>query len=148
MKTFFVGLAVGFGIGLLLLPKNSNEREELLREKTRELQRSLPQDDERALQSAAVRGHDRFTRPRRPEYESRSGAIRAGIHPIAFLNMATEKELVAAGVDPALASKILAHRPYASLQDAMDRGFLSLGTLAEVEKAAAAHESIPLQPLA
>ena len=148
MKTFFVGLAVGFGIGFLLLPKSGNEHEELLREKTRELQRSLPQDEERALQSAAVRGHDRDTRPRRPEYESRGGAIRTGVHPLALLNMATEKELVAVGVDPALASRIIAHRPYASLQDAIDRGPLSLGTLASVQKAADAHEPFSLQPMA
>jgi hypothetical protein len=148
MKTFFVGLALGFGIGFLLLPKSGNEHEELQREKTRELQRSLPQDEERALQSAAIQKRDRFSVPRRPEYRSRAGAIRTGIHPLALLNMATEKELVAAGVDPAQASKIIAHRPYTSLQDAMDRGLLSLRTLAEIQKAAAAHEPIPLQSLA
>jgi hypothetical protein len=148
MKTFFVGLALGFGIGFLLLPKSGNEHEELQREKTRELQRSLPHDEERARQSAAIRERDRFSVPRRPEYESRGGAVRTGIHPVALLNMASEKELVAAGVDPGQASKIIAHRPYSSLQDAMDRGFLSLGTLAEVQKAAAAHEPTPLQPLA
>ncbi|HKW26079.1 MAG TPA: hypothetical protein VJN48_09870 [Terriglobales bacterium] len=148
MKTFFVGLALGFGIGFLLLPKSGNEHEELRREKTRELQRSLPQDQERILQSAAVREHDRYTHPPRPEYESRGGAVRTGIHPVALLNMATEKELVAAGVDPGQASKIIARRPYISLQDAMDRGLLSLGTLTDIQKAAAAHEPIPLQPLA
>ncbi|HTM43012.1 MAG TPA: hypothetical protein VL177_18975 [Terriglobales bacterium] len=148
MKIFFVGLALGFGIGFLLLPKSGNEHEELQREKTRELQRNLPQHTERALQSAAIQERDRFSLPRRPEYESRGGAIRTGIHPIAVLNMATEKELVAAGVDPAQASKIISHRPYTSLQDAMDRGLLSLGALAEIQKGAAAHELVPLQPLA
>jgi hypothetical protein len=148
MKTFFMGLALGFGIGFLLLPKSGNEREELQREKTRELQRSLPHDQERALQSAAIQERGRFSVPRRLEYESRGGAIRTGIHPIAFLNMATEKDLVAAGVDPGQASKIIARRPYTSLQDAMDRGLLSLGTLADIRKAAAAHEPIPLQSLA
>ena len=148
MKTFFVGLALGFGIGFLLLPKTGNEREELQREKTRELQRSLPDHNERALQSTAIQERDRFSLPRRPKYQSRGGAIRTGIHPVALLNMATEKELVAAGVDPAQASKIIAHRPYSSLQDAMDRGLLSLGALAEIQKAAAAHEPVPLQPLA
>jgi len=43
MKIFFVVLALGFGIGFLLLPKSGNEHEELQREKTRELQRNLPQ---------------------------------------------------------------------------------------------------------
>jgi hypothetical protein len=117
MKTFFVGLALGFGIGFLLLPKNGNEHEELLREKTRELQRSLPQAEERELQSAAIQERDRFTRPRRPEYGSRAGAVRTGIHPVSLLNMATERELVSAGVEPALASKIIAARPYTSLQE-------------------------------
>ena len=148
MKTFFVGLALGFGIGFLLLPKSGNEREELQREKTRELQRSLPEHKERALQSAAIQERDRFSLQRRPGYESGGGAIRTGIHPVALLNMATEKELVAAGLDPAQASQIITHRPYTSLQDAMDRGLLSLGTLAEIQKAPAAHEPIPLQPLA
>ena len=148
MKTFFVGLALGFGIGFLLLPKSGNEREELLRDKTRELQRSLPEHQERALQSAAIRERDHFSVPRRSRYESRAGAIRAGIHTLAILNMATEKELVAAGVDPAQASKIIAHRPYTPLQDAMHCGLLSLGTLASIQKAAAAHQPIPLPPLA
>ena len=148
MKIFFVGLALGFGIGFLLLPKTGNEREELQREKTRELQRSLPDHNERALQSAAIQERDRFSLPRRPKYQSRGGAIRTGIHPVALLNLATEKELVAAGVDPAQASKIIAHRPYSSLQDAIDRGLLSLGALAEIQKGAAAHEPVPLQPLA
>jgi hypothetical protein len=148
MKTFFVGLALGFGIGFLLLPKSGNEHEELLREKTRELQRSLPQDEERALQSAAIQERGGFTHPRRPRYASRAGAIRTGIHPIALLNMATEKELVSAGLGPALASKIIAGRPFTSLQDAMDRGLFSLGTLGEIQKAADAHEPLPLQPLA
>jgi hypothetical protein len=92
MKTFFVGLALGFGIGFLLLPKSGNEHEELRRERTRELQRSLPQDEERALQSAAVQERDRFTHPRNLEYESRAGDVRTGIHPSAVLNMAAEKE--------------------------------------------------------
>ena len=148
MKIFFVGLALGFGIGFLLLPKTGNEREELQREKTRELQRSLPDHNERALQSAAIQERNRFSLPRRPKYQSRGGAIRTGIHPVALLNLATEKELVAAGVDPAQASKIIAHRPYSSLQDAIDRGLLSLGALAEIQKGAAAHELVPLQPLA
>ncbi len=148
MKTFFVGLALGFGIGFLLLPKSGNEREELQRGKTRELQRSLPEHQERTLQSAAIQERGRFSVPRRPQYESRAGAVRAGIHPVALLNMATEEELVAAGLDPVQVSKITAHRPYASLQDAMHRGALSPGTLVELQKAASAHEPIPLQPLA
>ena len=148
MKTFFVGLALGFGIGFLLLPRSSNEHEDLIREKTRELQRSVPPHEERELQSAAIQERDRFTRPRRPEYDSRGGAVRTGIHPVAFLNMATEKELRSAGLDEALAAKIVAGRPFTSLHDAMDRGLLSLGTLAEIEKAAQAREPLPLQPLA
>lgn len=148
MKTFFVGLALGFGIGFLLLPRSSNEHEDLIREKTRELQRALPPPRERELQSAAIEARDRFSRPRRPEYESRGGAIRAGIHPVAFLNMASEKDLRSAGLDAALAGKIVAGRPYASLQDAMDRGLLSLGTLADIQSAAQAREPLPLQPLA
>lgn len=144
MKTFFVGLALGFGIGFLLLPKSGNEHEELRREKARELQRSLPQDEERALQSAAIKERDRFTHPRRPEYASRTRAVRTGIHPIALLNMATEKELLSAGLEPALASKIIVGRPYTSLQDAMDRCLLSFRALAELQKAAAVHEPIPL----
>ncbi|HSB76355.1 MAG TPA: hypothetical protein VLC12_11945 [Terriglobales bacterium] len=148
MKTFLLGLALGFGVGLLLLPKNGNEHDELIRERTRELQRSLPQHKERELQSAAIQARDRFSVPRRPRYESRAGALRAGIHPIALLNMATEKELAAAGIEPALAAKIIAGRPYLSLQDARDRALLSVVTLASLERAAEAHEPVPLQPLA
>ena len=42
MKMFLVGLALGVGIGFLLLPKSSDEHDQLIRERTRELQRSLP----------------------------------------------------------------------------------------------------------
>ena len=148
MKAFFVGVALGFGIGLLLLPRGGNEHEELMREKTRELQRTPPQHTERELQSAAIRAHDQFTRPRRPEYASRGGARRAGIHPVALLNMATEKELVSAGLEPELASRILAGRPYASLQDAMQRQEVTPATLELIEKAAEAREPGSVQPLA
>jgi hypothetical protein len=148
MRTFFVGLALGFGIGFLLLPRKNDEHEQLIRERTRELQRSLPEHKERALQSAAIQERDRFSVPRRPRYESRAGAVRVGIHPVAFLNMATEKELVSAGIDAAQAAKIIAARPYVSLHDARDRALISADTLASVEYAAAAHEPIPLQPFA
>ena len=140
MKTFFVGLALGFGIGFLLLPRSGNEHEELIRERTRELQRALPQDHQRELRSASIQARDRYTRPRRPAYIS-AGTVRVGIHPVALLNMATEKQLITAGMEPALASKIIAHRPYTSIQDAMDRGLLDYGTLALVQDAARAWES-------
>jgi hypothetical protein len=148
MKTFFVGLALGFGIGFLLLPRSNNEREDLIRERTRELQRTLPAQRERELQSAAIQERDRFSRPRRPEYIGSGGAVRAGIHPVSFLNMATEKDLQSAGMDAELAARIIAHRPYSSLQDAMERGPLSASAISEVQKAAAAREPLPLQPLA
>jgi hypothetical protein len=148
MKTFLVGLALGFGIGFLLLPKSGDEHDQLMRERTRELQRRLPQHKERELQSAAIQERDRFTRPRRPRFESRAGALRVGIHPIALLNLASEKELISAGIEPALATKIVAGRPYASLQDARDRGLLSVETLASIEQAAQSREPLPLQPLA
>lgn len=148
MRTFFVGLALGLGIGFLLVPRHNDEHDQLIRERTRELQRSLPQHHERALQSAAIQERDRFTVPRRPQYQSRAGAVRVGIHPVALLNMATKKELVSAGIEPALVAKIIAGRPYLSLQDARDRSTISVDTLASLERAAAAHEPIPLQPLA
>jgi hypothetical protein len=148
MKTFVMGLALGFGISLLLLPKSGNEHEELMREKTRELQRSLPQTGERELQSASLQQRERFTRPGTPQYRSRTGAVRTGIHPIVVLNTATEEELLSAGVEPELASKIAAGRPYTSLQDAMDRGLLSPGTLAIIQQAAQARKPLPLQPMA
>lgn len=148
MRTFFVGLALGLGIGFLLLPRSSDEHDQLIRERTRELQRSLPQHQERALQSAAIQERDRFSHPRRPEYISRAGARRAGIHPVAFLNMAKEKDLLSAGIDSEVAAKIVAGRPYVSLQDATGRGQLSLSTLSAIEKAAQAHEPLPLQPFA
>ena len=148
MKAFFVGLALGFGIGFLLLPKSGNEHDELIRERTRELQRSLPQHQERELQRSAIQERDRFSRPRTPEYMSRAAAVRTGIHPVALLNMATEKELRAAGIDPELVSKITAGRPYTSLQDARERGLLSADVLFAIEKAAQEREPLPLQPLA
>ncbi|HLK31790.1 MAG TPA: hypothetical protein VKT29_01790 [Terriglobales bacterium] len=148
MKAFFVGVALGFGIGILLLPRSSDEHEQLMREKTRELQRSVPQTKERELQSAAIKARDRFSVPRRPEYGSRAGAIRTGIHPIALMNMASEKELASAGLAPELVAQIIAGRPYHSLRDAMDRGLLSLGALAAIEKEAQAREPLPLQPFA
>ncbi|HKU21774.1 MAG TPA: hypothetical protein VJQ50_12220 [Terriglobales bacterium] len=148
MKAFFLGVALGFGIGFLLLPKSGNEHDELIRERTRELQRSLPQHKERELQRSAIQERDRFRLPRRPEYMSFAGARRTGIHPIAVLNMATEKELASAGLGAEQASKIIAGRPYTSLQDAMGRGLLSLGNLAEIQKAAEEREPLPLQPLA
>jgi hypothetical protein len=148
MKAFFVGLALGFGIGFLLLPKSSTEHDELIRERTRELQRSLPQHKERELQRSAIQERDRFSRPRRPEYMSHAAAVRTGIHPVALLNMATEKELRAAGIDPELVSKIIGRRPYTSLQDARDRGLLSADVLSAIEKAAQEREPLPLQPLA
>lgn len=147
MKAFFVGLALGFGIGFLLLPKSGNEHDELIRERTRELQRSLPQHQERELQRSAIQERDRFSRPRTPQYMSRAAAVRTGIHPVALLNMATEKELRAAGIDPELVSKITAGRPYTSLQDARERGLLSADVLFAVEKAAQEREPLPLQPL-
>lgn len=148
MKAFFVGLALGFGIGFLLLPKSGNEHDELIRERTRELQRSLPQHQERELERSAIQERDRFSRPRTPEYMSRAAAVRTGIHPVALLNMATEKELRAAGIDPELVSKITAGRPYTSLQDARERGLLSADVLFAIEKAAQEREPLPLQPLA
>ena len=148
MKPFFMGLALGFGIGLLLLPKSGNEHDELLREKTRELQRSLPQTGEREVQSAALHQRRRFTRARRPQYGSHAGAVRAGIHPIVVLNTATEKELLSAGVEPELVAKIVAGRPYTSLHDAMDRGLLPRGTLAMIQQVAQDREPLPLQPIA
>ena len=147
MKAFFVGLALGFGIGILLLPRNNDEREQLLRERTRELQRSVPDTKERELQSAAIQERDRFTVPRIPGYGSRAGARRVGIHPIVLLNMATEQELLSAGVEPQEASRILARRPFTSLQDAVNRE-VSPSTLALIEKAAHAHEPLPVQPMA
>lgn len=148
MKTFLLGLALGFGVGLLLLPKNGNEHDELIRERTRELQRSLPQHKERELQSAAIQARDRFSVPRRPRYESRAGALRAGIHPLSVLNMASEKQLARAGIAPESVSRIVASRPYASLSQAMDRGLLSFDDLSRVEKLAESAEPLPLQPLA
>ena len=140
MKSFFVGLALGFGIGFLLLPRSGNEHDELIRERTRELQRTLPPSHQRELRSASVKARDRYSLPRRPAYIS-AGAVRVGIHPVTFLNMAAEHELIKAGLEPALASKIVAHRPYTSIQDAMDRGLLDYGTLALVQDAARAWES-------
>ena len=148
MKSFLMGLALGFGIGLLLLPRSGNEQEELLREKTRELQRSTPQTGEREVQSTGLHRRDRFTRPRKPQYGSHGGAVRAGIHPIVVLNTATEKELLSAGVETELASKIVAGRPYTSLRDAMDRGLLPLGTLAIIQQVAQDREPLPLQSMA
>ncbi len=148
MKTFLVGLALGFGMGFLLLPRSGNERDDLMRERTRELQRNLPQDQERTLQRAAIPGGHRFLPPRQAKYLSHAAARRVGIHPVGFLNLAKEKELVSAGIDPELAAKIVAGRPYVSLQDAMDRGLLSLGTLAVIQRAAEAREPLSLQPLA
>lgn len=137
MKTFFVGLALGFGIGFLLLPRSGNEHDELIRERTRELQRAVPTDHQRELRNASIEARDRYSRPRRPAYIS-AGTVRVGIHPVVLLNMAREKELMAAGIDAELASKIIAHRPYASLQDAMDRGLLDYATLALIQDAARA----------
>ncbi len=148
MKAFLVGLALGFGIGFLLLPKSGNEHDDLMRERTRDLQRNLPQNQQRTLQRAAIHDRHRFSPPRRPQYLSHAAARRVGVHPMTFLNMAKEKELVAAGIDPGLAAKIVAGRPYVSLQDAMDRGLLSLGALAAIQRAAEAREPLPLQPLA
>lgn len=148
MKAFFLGVALGFGIGFLLLPKSGNEHDELIRERTRELQRSLPQHKERELQRSAIRERDRFILPRRPEYMSHAAAARTGIHPVALLNMATEKELRAAGINPELVSKIIASRPYTSFQDARERGVLSADVLSALEKAAQQREPLPLQPLA
>jgi hypothetical protein len=140
MKIFFVGLALGFGIGFLLLPRTGNEHDDLIRERTRDLRRALPPNHQRELRSASVAARDRYSRPRRPAYIS-AGAVRVGIHPVAFLNMATERQLITAGIEPHMASKIIAHRPYSSIQDAMDRGLLDYGTLALVQDAARGWES-------
>jgi hypothetical protein len=148
MKAFFVGVALGFGIGILLLPRSSSEHEQLMRERTRELQRSLPQTKERELQSTAIRDSDRFTRPRRPEYVSRASARRAAIHPVTVLNMASEKELLSAGLEPELASRIISGRPYASLQDARNRDLLSVSTLEAIEQVAQSSEPGSMQPWA
>ncbi len=140
MKTFFVGLALGFGIGFLLLPRSGNEHDDLIRERTRELQRALPSNHQRELRSASVAARDRYSRSRRPAYVG-AGPVRVGIHPVTVLNTATEKQLITAGIEPALASKIIAHRPYTSIQDAMDRGLLDYGALVLVQDAARAWES-------
>ncbi|HEU5335644.1 MAG TPA: hypothetical protein VFU27_06755 [Terriglobales bacterium] len=140
MKTFFVGLALGFGIGFLLLPRSGNEHDELIRERTRELQRAVPTNHQRELRNASIEARDRYSRPRRPAHFG-AGAVRVGIHPVALLNMATEKQLITAGLEPQMASKIVAHRPYSSIQDAMDRGLLDYGTLALAQDAARAWES-------
>src|SRR5574337_948255 len=68
MKTFFVGLALGFGIGFLLLPRSGNEHDDLIRERTRELQRALPSNHQRELRNASVAARDRYSRSRRPAY--------------------------------------------------------------------------------
>ena len=149
MKMFFVGLALGVGIGFLLLPKSSDEHDQLIRERTRELQRSLPKTQERALQSAAIQERDHFSHPRRPAYISRAGAIRAGIHPMVALNTAPEKELVSFyGVSPEEAARIVAARPFTSIQDARDRAGLSEEALADIRQGAQAKEPQPIQPTA
>jgi DNA uptake protein ComE-like DNA-binding protein len=65
------------------------------------------------------------------------------------LNTAPEKELVSFyGVSPEEAARIVAARPFTSIQDARDRAGLSEEALADIRQGAQAKEPQPIQPTA
>jgi hypothetical protein len=59
MKTFFAGLALGLSIGMLVVPRTSQEAYRHFRQRTQELEKSAPATDERSIRSTQTPAPER-----------------------------------------------------------------------------------------
>jgi DNA uptake protein ComE-like DNA-binding protein len=141
MKLFLAGLGAGAALGVLLAPRSGNETRDQLRERGRVLANRLKQRTSRLRRDLQKQAGQ--IQQQAADLTANAGshlkaavqtvASKAGLGPLAKLNIATREELMSVnGIGPVLADRIIASRPFTSSEQVLEQGLLPEPTFREL----------------
>ncbi|HWY67794.1 MAG TPA: YtxH domain-containing protein [Terriglobales bacterium] len=128
MKSFFVGIGLGFGVGLLLAPAAGSETRKKVMERLTPLADQLHESSEpivSAVRESVESLTDTANEPHQPDSIGEGQAEEAS-RLLVILNSASKTKLMSvSGIGDATARRIIESRPYNSADRLIEDGILS-----------------------